>query len=928
MIADVRCQEFVGRRKELAVLQEHCKEAFLGRGSLVFISGEPGIGKTRLIGELARRTRAPSMLGATGYCLEHARAPLGPLSDIVRTLYARDESVLAGARGVRQVLARLVPEIEPDAAPSGDGGARSQYAAIAELFRRCGERQPLMLVIEDADWADLSTIEFIKFIAAGIGRMHLVLLVLLRAQADNVQHFAPVLSQLRRQLHIRALELQPLAPAEMETFVSLASGSQQPRHEDLRRIRQLADGNPLFAEELLASALDSNNPEPNLPASIREIFLERIGNLDGDDRDILVEAAVIGRRFDPAFLAQLTKRPIERILLALRRARALQLIVEDVDHVHAAVFRHALVRETLYGSILTAEARRLHRRIATELESMPDRERHLAALAYHSWAARDISAALVYNELAGDEAMQKLAANEAALFYERSLSCATAGDALEAHLQRKLADAYSGGGLTGKAIELFGRAYEHFARCKDVRSAVETCMSLGREHAAHAQGDAALRWRLAGLAAIQTMPDDALAFEATASVAFAYACLGDRERASEYVERAARFTGERRAAAEQNLHDARAIADLLSGATSRALERCERVALEAVAHGSPRLAVRAFGNLYTFASATGYIETATRAAERAVALAGDAVESMYRPYALLIGGKASAFTGALDLARRRLSEAQDAAAGLDSPRIYSQFVILGLFLGLHLDEPGLLRQYSDARAIDDAFSSREPWWIAGVGSAFAEVYARTGRAREAELLVHRALTGVPHLLMSPELAITAAAYGPQEDLPGARDMLQNWSEHAASDAARAFLDLFDAYRAAREDRAPESWAKSAARRFEALGLPFYTALAHEICGERAAAVQIYLRIGSVADIARLNSPRATLDIADARFTKREREVFLLVADGRSNREIANVMHISERTVESHIRSILGKVDGHSRIDLIELARARKLSVLR
>jgi predicted ATPase len=136
-------------------LRERCNEARLGRGSLVFINGEAGIGKTRLVDEAIRRAK-PALHHGKGFCLEHARSPLGPLADIVRTLHAADESVLTLARNVRRVLARLVPELETGPAAEVEAqGARSQYAAIAEMFRRFGERRPALLVIEDAHWADV-----------------------------------------------------------------------------------------------------------------------------------------------------------------------------------------------------------------------------------------------------------------------------------------------------------------------------------------------------------------------------------------------------------------------------------------------------------------------------------------------------------------------------------------------------------------------------------------------------------------------------------------------------------------------------------------------------------------------------------------------------------------------------------------------------
>jgi predicted ATPase len=543
VIQQIRCARLIGRAAELEFLRERCNDARLGHGSLVFINGEAGIGKTRLVDETIRLAKL-TMHHAKGFCLEHARSPLGPLADIVRTLNTADESVLALARNVRRVLARLVPELEIGQPGAEAKGARSQYAAIAEMLRRCGARRPALLVIEDAHWADVSTAEFLKYYAGRVSESNVVLLVVSRTNVAAATRFAPVIADLRRRRSVHALDIEPLGPAEMQSFALAALGAGRLPHDDLHAICELADG-------------------------------------------------VIGRRFDPAFLARLTKRPLERILLALRRARALQLVVESAgEDAAGVVFRHALVRETLYASILAAEARGMHRRILRELEALPDRAQHVAALAYHSWAAAEPETALTYNEIAADDAMARLATNEAAIAYERALSCSNQTERRRVELQRKLGAAFSASGWSSCAIDMYERAYAYAVRDGSRESIADICAALGREYLQRGDGDATLRWRLTGLEAVEAVPYGPVRDATHASLALTYAWRGDAAKAAEIIRRAGALGAAASPAAHQDLHDAKAALDLIAGRSGEALTRYRRAADDAAATQNTTLAVR------------------------------------------------------------------------------------------------------------------------------------------------------------------------------------------------------------------------------------------------------------------------------------------------------------------------------------------------
>ncbi len=921
VIEAVRATRFVGRVDELEFLQERCNDARLGHGSLIFINGEAGIGKSRLVDELIRGTKA-TMAHVKGICFEHARSPLGPLADIVRTLHACDESILTVARTVRRVLARIVPELESLDAPDAHvQGARSQYAAIAELFRRFGERRPVVLAIEDAHWADVSTAEFLKYFAGKAGDSNVVLLVVTRTEPGDAAPFSPLIAGLRRQRAVHALDIEPLTRAQTLTMLRTASGAQGLAQTELHAICRLADGNPLFAEELLASALAKPAGALGLPPTISAIFAQRIERLEREDREILVEAAVFGSRFEPAFLASLTQRPLERILLALRHARALQLIVEDGEG-HLA-FRHALVRETLHASILSAEARGMHRRIVRELQVLPEPMRCLTALAYHSWAAGERDAALSYNERAGDDAIVRLAPNEAALAYERALSCTGADDPRRAELERKLGAAFSASGWSRRASDVYERAYASAVQTGDRESIAELCGAIGREYVVRGDGDAALRWLTAGLEAVESLADRPVRFAAFARTALALARRDDTARADAVLQRLGPADAPAASLARQDMLEARAALDVAAGRSAAALARYREATLEPGAQRSTALAVRLFCNYGRTAKVLGELEVARRAADAALRLADEITVPLYRPTVLADCGVLSAEAGDLPSARRRLAEAEDAAAGLDAPRVHARLTYFGLILARALDDPALDERYADESALDAAFFSCESWWIGALAYVFAERFGRLGRAADAQRLIGRALAVLPTLVNAHELAVAAAAYGAEADLVLARERLADWANHAVPAYGTAFVELFDAYGLRRGGRSPLALGVSAARRFELLGLPLWAAEAYEVAGERAAAIEIALRIGSSGTIARLSAP-AAIDLPGAPLTKREREVLFLVSHGRSNRAIADELGISERTVESHIRAILAKVGGRSRHDIIKLAAVHAL----
>jgi DNA-binding CsgD family transcriptional regulator/type II secretory pathway predicted ATPase ExeA/tetratricopeptide (TPR) repeat protein len=901
-----------------------CKEARLGRGSLVFVRGEPGVGKTRLVQEALSQAETLDMRQASAFCLEHAAGPLGPLADLVQTLHRYDESILTVARSARRVLERLIPELESDKSEHVDvQGAWSQYAAIAEMFRLSGERSACLLVIEDAHWADSSTLEFLKYLTGRLAEMRVVLLVVIRPGEQEMPSLAPLVGELRRLRTVHTLEVGPLSASEMHAFLTVSLGSKRLSHEEFNHVSHLAAGNPLFAEELLTSALAERRGPLTLPASIRETFHERIMRLDVDDREMLITAAVMGPRFDPKFLAAVVERPVSRVLLALRRARSLGLVTEGEKQAKYVVFRHALVREALYEHILIAEARGMHRRILRELETLEDRDRHVAALAYHAWSAAEKPLARIYNELAGDQAMAQLAPNEAAVLYDRALSCAQRKPDNAMLLQIKLGDAYAAAGLPSRAIDVYERAHALALNKSDSDAISRLAGSISREHLYCGRSEAALRWQMEAVKAVENDPGGLSWLCAQAAASLVFACRGLADVASEYIERLEAYAAAVPQAARHDLQHATALVSMQRGQRGDVVNSYREIAMRESRAGNTRNAVMAYIDSADAARKIGEIALTRDALGEAVRIAVQVVVPLLRPGVLADRGMLNLESGAVDIARTDLDNAENDFAGIDSPRFRAPLVRLGLGLGSILADAELIDRYNDERAIEDAFLSKEPWWIAAIVTAFSQHYARTDRAADAQGLIHRALLSVPSIVHCHELAITAAAWGADADLEIARERLTEWARIATVDYRTAIFELFEAYALRRVGRSAAQLGRSAAARFDALGLHLWSAAAYEVAGDRLEAVGRYAKMGCVGEVARLKGKRGK-GVDEVHLTRREREVLAYVCDSRSNREIAGAMFVSERTVESHMRAILAKIGGRNRQDIIRIAGQRAL----
>ena len=362
----VVCRDFIGRRHELDFLIEQALQARPGRGSTLIVQGDAGIGKTRLIAEFADIARTHGIVPAIGNCYEFGDPPYAPLLEIAEILGADDAAAALQAQAV-------------------DGDARSgrertrRFAAFAAGLAAIAKTKTVVAVIENLHWADIATLELFRSLSGALKAHPCVLVATLRP--EDIGTSGRATTALRAEIERAAdatITLQALGPAEMRALLASALRDDG-RHVSstvLEKIAELSDGRPFHAEELLRGMLDYRGTAADaaaaiIPRSLGAAVHDRLASLDESAREILAFAAVIGRRFGAQFLAEFAAKPLAEVLLTLRRARNLQLIVEDPDG-DAFFFRHQLTREVVYAEILFAEARTLHRRIVEELAAQAE----------------------------------------------------------------------------------------------------------------------------------------------------------------------------------------------------------------------------------------------------------------------------------------------------------------------------------------------------------------------------------------------------------------------------------------------------------------------------------------------------------------------------------------------------------------------------
>jgi class 3 adenylate cyclase/tetratricopeptide (TPR) repeat protein/type II secretory pathway predicted ATPase ExeA len=502
---------FAGRAEQRDLLVEAWKSAAAGHRRLVLVSGEPGIGKTRLVKELARLAHDEGGLVLWGGCDEELAVPYQPITEALRWFVhstAADQlrDVLGPLAGelTRLVpdLVHLVPGLEPPIATDPDIERFRLFEAVVDTLTTVAARAPVLLVVDDAHWATKPTLLLLRHLLKGTASSSLLVVVTYRdTDLDRTHPLADVLADLRRDPDVERLALTGLDEAGVTDFLERTAGHRldEPAQALVQALHAETEGNPFFLGEVLRHLAESGVlvqrdgrwtsdvtlDQVGIPEGVKEVIGRRLSRLDPATNELLAAAAVVGREFDVGLLTAVSDRGQDAVLDAIEAAEVSGLVIGS-SRPGAYRFAHALVSSTLYGELPTSRRIRWHRAIARVLVGRADADDRLPELARHFSEAAplgEVERAVHYCQLAGDRAQRELAFEEAAAHYERALLALELDEHPDPATTSRLLLAL--GGVLGaildpRARELLLRATDSARSIGDTMGFAEAAIALGR----------------------------------------------------------------------------------------------------------------------------------------------------------------------------------------------------------------------------------------------------------------------------------------------------------------------------------------------------------------------------------------------------------------------------------------------------------------
>jgi len=414
----------VGRAGQLAALDAGLAAARRGDPAAVLVGGEAGIGKSRLVTEFTGQARGAGAQVLAGGCLELGTdgLPFAPFTAVLRELVRdRGAAGVAGLLpgGTTRELARLLPEFGEPAAAADAGEARARlFEQVLVLLEQLADEAPVVLVIEDAHWADRSTRDLLAFLIRNQGALEgLLIVVTYRSDELHRTHpLRPLLAELGRVSWVTRIELGRLSRSDTGELAARLLGH-EPGESQLESVYRRTEGNPLFVEALL----EGDGLGPGLPESLRDLLVAGVRRLPEETQEVVRVASAGGERIGHALLATVTGLDNTGLTQALRPAVAANVLLTDPD---GFVFRHALIRESMQQELLPGEGGRLHSRFAEAIGSDPalvPPGRAAAEQAHHWYAAHDLTRALASAWQAAAESGQALAYAEQLAMLSRVL---------------------------------------------------------------------------------------------------------------------------------------------------------------------------------------------------------------------------------------------------------------------------------------------------------------------------------------------------------------------------------------------------------------------------------------------------------------------------------------------------------------------------
>ncbi|MDF3041080.1 MAG: protein kinase [Thermomicrobiales bacterium] len=976
----------VGREQELAAI-----DALLASGrGLLLISGEAGIGKSRLAREAVSRAEARGYCVLQGTCFERDRSlPYAPFLDLLRSYAAAGrEDAWDRLHVVAPGFLRLAPDLAgasagPRATLDPEREQRRRLHEMRELLATLAEERPVLVLVEDLHWSDEASLELVLHLIRRAAAAPLALLLTYRGDERGFA-LARFLAEIDRERVATEIGLRPLTPSQTEQLLRAILDLPRPAGTVfVRSLHGLTGGNPFFVEEVLRSLIAEGDVYPSdegwqrqplnrlrVPRSVEEAVRRRSEMLSPTAREVLTLAAVVGRRVDFDLLRTLSGLDEAVLVAAIKELIAAQLLVEDSADLFA--FRHALIRQAVYAGLLARERRALHARLAEaiERETTGSRDAMLEDLAYHHFEAGHWERAGALARAAGDRARALYAPQTAADQYTWAMEAAAhlgsvpdagllqargrvfnaIGDFGAAHADYTAAlaaaeatgdQALSLASLLDLGLLWSGRDYDQahtwllravdLARAMDDAAALAGALNrLGNWHANREELDEALRCHDEALAIFAPLEDHPGLADTLDLLAMAHSLGGDIVAAQDAAARAATLfeeLGDRQGLAGVLPLTAQPGAvfehETLAGGTSLAdavatIERALAVAREIDWRSGEAFLLALLGEAWAAAGDFG-TALALLLESRTIAEEIDHRQWMVQArwgLARLFGTmlmperEHDELEGVLELSREIHSRGWTSTA---TAALASALVVLG-------------KTEAAASLLAEALTPETPMRAQGarlLWAAQADLDLASGQPRGALAIINRLYATAANLVAEGEIPYLAqrkaAALSALGEVERSEALLR---EAQISARAQGALPTLRTLHAALAEVLRDQAREDDARREEAA--------AREIAERLAATIpEGELREGfMVAAGLVLDGEATTRRAADASpggLTRREREVAAHVAAGRSNREIAELLFVSERTVEAHVANILRKLDVPSRAGVAAWAERQGLA---
>jgi len=1004
----------VGRADELDRLAELVGLArpLAGRGTAVgtshrvgavLLAGDAGVGKTRLLAELRDQTSDAGWRVIVGHCLDFGDSalPYLPFSEAFGRLAAESPALASALVDAAPAVARLMPQRRmlsgADAAETARDGAveigdqpgagridRSElFEAVHAALERLAKVAPLLILVEDAHWADQSTRELLSFLFSR--RFSEPVAIVTSYRSDDLHRRHPLrttVAEWGRLPGVTRLQLRPLGDADVRELVRVLHPAPLPEAE-LTRIVERAEGNAFFTEELVAAAeLGSRF----LPTDLADLLLVRLDQLDDATRLVVRAAAVAGRRVPHALLAaviDLDELALERAIRSAVEGNVLVPVGAD-----GYAFRHALLAEAVYDDLLPGERVRVHGAYVAALLS-GDVPGTAAELARHARSAHDPATAARASIQAGDEAMTVAGPDEAARHYEVALELLAdpaLAAASEVDVVALTVNASSAATNAGHVLRALALVQDQLMALPEKTPPLDRARLLVALAQAALLTDSNIDVLDATTEALRLVPAEPPTALRAQVVNVHARANSDRRRDDE----ATRWSSEAIALARDlGLPDVLADAtttlariDDRAGDPESSRAMLQTIIAEARTAGEVAAELRGLFNLGQLAYDQGDLDAALGSYGAAAARARETGRP-WAPYGVdsrilvaivaYVAGDWALVERTVDVTGESppgMSEASLAAAGLAvsagrgersaadllpalRPWWERDGMIGVITAGSGIDLFGDAGDLAAATAVyDDAVATvaavwQQPWFQARIRLSalllgqLASVASRSNSADRGDL----AARGAELAAAAAEVAEHAHKGRP----PGPE--AEAWSARARAEHLR--LRWLTGRDAPPEDELVEAWrhsvsafetfghvfevARSRARLaavLKAVGRP--TEAAEHIAAARATAMAleagpllVELRAvggpgGGAAVLRGATSTRGASSRRDEPLTGREEEVLALVAEGRSNREIAKLLFISAKTVSVHVSNILAKLGAAGRTEAVALARRRGL----